>query len=393
MLQKESEAIILREMRSFLFYSQWIWPLHRWLCRSILTPRCKSCVLSSKISSLNEQGLCAHCRNPQKHPVEATGEDDPSAAQEIQHRLKGQLSDLLAGAQQSGQRRFDAVVLFSGGKDSVYLVHTLRKNYPKLRLVLLTVDNSFMSPFAKKNIEFLMSHLSEELVILRPSSVFIEKMFRHAFLNLNSKGCSGTVDQFDGDLLHDIGKNFAKEHKIPLVISGCSKTQVEQILGLNHFEDSLENQRRPREVVAGISLQTIFDQEEMKLWWQGAQGSETFLPRMIFPFFVDPLGESLVLKKVMELGLLPPHSSSPLLTNNQLIPLMAIVDMVRFGYSSFEFEFASMARQGLADKFFWRNIFELSEYSAKTGRFISHSVDSCLERLKLHRRDLNLPPQ
>lgn len=381
---QQAEKVFLKEMKGFLFYSKFIWPLHRKLAQSVLTPRCKNCIISAKLSTLNAQGLCKICAS-----TNDLNSIDDHKKQDQNTILHSQLDQLFKTYSKKGTGRFDAAILFSGGKDSSFLVYHLSKTYPELRTLLLTIDNTFMSPFAMKNIEFMVKKFDIEHVSIRPSSKTINKMFRYAFLNLNQKGCSGTVDQFDGDLLHDLGRNFAHQNNIPLVVSGCSRTQVEQIIGINHFEANQESEIKPRHQVAGITLNTIFNEEEMKLWWQG--GHKDQAPRMIYPFYVYNFEEQYILDKVVELGIMPPFSNSPLLTNNQLVPLMAIVDMIQFGYSSFENEFSKNVRLGKADRLFWRNIFELSEYSAKTGRFISQTVDQSLHRLNLQRKDLGIP--
>jgi len=284
---------------------------------------------------------------------------------------------------------FHALVLFSGGKDSTYMVSRLKWEHPLLKLLLFTVDNTFMSPIALENIKFTVEKLGLDHVVYRPPTKLYEKMYRHAFLNLNKKGCSGTVDQFDGDLFHDIARNWASRHGIPLIVSGCSRTQVQRILGFENFEspDSLEG--RDRTEVAGIVLGDVFTEEEMTYWWKGSSAS--FKSRVIFPFYVWNPEESEIINQIQNQGLVRPEASNPLLTNSQLVPLMAMVDMVQFGYSSFEPEFSQMVRAGKADAELWKNVFELSEYAAKTGRFVSGSVDLVLKRLNLSRQQLGLP--
>ena len=69
---------------------------------------------------------------------------------------------------------------------------------------------------------------------------------------------------------------------------------------------------------------------------------------------------------------------------------MTLVDFARLGHSSFEPEFTRLVREGKAEKRFWRNLFEISEYSARPGRFIRHSVTDVLDALDLSRRDVGL---
>lgn len=368
------------EVRNFLFYARMIWPIHRKLANQFITPRCMRCIASANLRPLNKQGLCADCINP---ALQQTAKpSNPNITQDLNNALKSYVGQ--------GKGDFDALVLFSGGKDSVYMVNTLLNEYPKLRLLLFTVDNTFMSPIAMNNIHLLTIKLGIDHAIYRPPSALYEKIFRYAFLHLNANGCSGTVDQFDGDLFHDIARNWAAQKKIPLVLSGCSKTQVMRILGLNHFEFSAEFEAQERTHVAGIRLKDFLDDAEMRYWWNGARIDESSRPRVIFPFYAWDLKESEIIQAVTSMGLLS-KSASPLLTNSQLVPLMAMVDMVKFGYSSFEPEFTQMIREGKSDAQLWKNIFELSEYAAKTGHLVSQSVDNVLKRLNLSRQELGLP--
>ena len=78
------------------------------------------------------------------------------------------------------------------------------------------------------------------------------------------------------------------------------------------------------------------------------------------------------------------------MTNNELIPVIGLIDVAKFGYSTFEPEFAQMIREGKTERRYWLNVFEMLEYSAKTGRFISSTVDQTLAKLGLTRADVGL---
>jgi hypothetical protein len=376
------ESAFANEVRRFTLYTKIFWPLHRRLVRNKITPRCTRCIVSANYAPLNGAGLCHYCR------------DGISEFKKDQRDLKQMSADLhvlLDSYQGKGNGSHDALVLFSGGKDSCYLVDDLRSRYPGLRLLLITVDNTVMSPFALKNVTRVLKKLDFSHIQVRPPESLYTKMFRHAFLHLNEKGCSGTVDQFDGDFFHDVCRNWAVRLQIPLVISGCSQTQVERILGLSHFESPRWFEESKRVEVANIRLADVFTESEMEYWWDGTRWPKDKVPRVIYPFYAWNLAEDFIRSKVIGLELLDADMNHPLLTNNQLIPLMTMVDMAKYGYSSFEPEFSQMVRDGKADPIFWRNVFELSEYAAKSGHFVAASVDEMLERLDLTRQQLGLP--
>jgi hypothetical protein len=379
------EKSFLREIKSFLFYTKWVWPLHRKLIGNLVTPRCRKCILSAHCSPLDSDGVCQVCREHENASETGFSSSTNETA------LIKQLSDLLSSYQGRSPGKYDALVLFSGGKDSCWLIHRLQTEFPSLRILLATIDNTVMSPVALKSIDRLVSKLGLDHLMIRPGEQTINKMFRYAFQHLGPNGCSGTVDQFDGDFFHDLGRLLAAQMKIPLLISGCSKTQVENILGLHHFESPREFELSTRKQVAGIELKKVFTADELKLWWDGRRYPESDVARVIYPFYAWNPEESFVRSEVIRLGFLQAGTDNPLLTNNLLIPMMAMVDMNRSGYSSFEPEFSKMVRLGKADPKIWRNIFEMSEYAAKTGYFVSGSVDQMLKRLNLTRQDVGLP--
>ena len=102
------------------------------------------------------------------------------------------------------------------------------------------------------------------------------------------------------------------------------------------------------------------------------------------------LEEEFIKAEVLRLGLMPRGDESPLITNHRLIPLMCIVDMIQFGFASFEPEFARNVRKGKSDRMTWIHMFEMFEYSAKTSSMLSSAIDEVLDRLKLTREDVGL---
>ena len=82
---------------------------------------------------------------------------------------------------------------------------------------------------------------------------------------------------------------------------------------------------------------------------------------------------------------------TPLVTNHTLIPLLGVVDVWNQGYSSYEPEFAQMIREGRAERGHWRNVFEMVEYAARSGRFVRRAVSDGLARLDLRPADVGLP--
>ena len=372
----KSKAI--RAARAFEFYVRRVWPLHRRFVANRLARRCVRCAASEKMVALDPESVCALCRAP----APATAEADPRALE--------QLADILNRAQGAGPGQYDALLLYSGGKDSSYLARRMQNEYPRLRMLAVTTDNGFMSPVAKENIEFLVPKLGMDHLFVRPRKEFYRKLFAYALTHLNEEGGYGTADFSDGEFTLDTARNLAAEKSIPLVLCGYSRYQVQNGLKLNGFEYPREAMLADRAETAGMALQDIFDKDETALWWQGSRWPEERIPRLLFPLYAWHLEESEILENVRQWGLVAPKSHSPIVTNHQLIPLIGVVDVHRFGYSSFEKEFCRMIREGKADANHWRHVFEFLEYASKTGMFVRESTLDSLEQLGLTPRDVGV---
>ena len=371
-----------QEMRLYEWYARHVWPFHRIFVRNKLSKRCTACAVSENFSPLIH-GLCEPCRN---HETRIHG---PSP--EERKRMSTELDTLFEKYSGKGKEQFDCLLLFSGGKDSIYLLHILRTRFPKLRILLLLVDNTFLPPEATANASAVAQKLRVPYIATRPSPSFYEKVFRHAFLTLGQKHSNIGIDQFDGDILFDVARNYAVRQAIPLIVSGVTAIQVEQYAEIKNYETPRSIEEGKRTHIAGQELASFLDKDELAYFWDGTQWPKKSIPRMIYPFYAWNYTEKDVVKTLNKLGLLKKKKSSPLSTNHQLIPLMGAVDIARFGYSSYEPEFANLIRAGGADPKFWRAIFEMQEYAMKTNTFVKGSVDIALKRLSLTRKDLSLP--
>ncbi len=370
-------AQIVREAKLFTFYARNIWPLHRLVVRKHLASRCRNCMASEHFTSLDEHGWCPACRDRKNSATDPPGTD-----------MEEDLNNVLWAHQGRGHR-FDALVLFSGGKDSTYMIHRIQQICPGLRILALTMDNTFMSPVARRNVDELVPKLGVAHMWYRPAESFMVKLFRYGLTHLNEAGCYGTVDFSDGEFTLDTARNTAEALDIPLILCGYSRYQVEDGLKLSSFESPAEREQQARENVAGIPLDNIFEKDEQAAWWQGAKCG--CAPRLLFPLYAWSSSENSVLRYVRERGLLPDTARHPMVTNHQLIPLLGAVDVHRRGYTSFEPEFCRMVRDGKMDKEAWRPVFEMAEYASKTGAFVRRSVVEGLRRLNLRPEDVGLP--
>jgi len=229
-------------------------------------------------------------------------------------------------------KRYDALFLLSGGKDSAYLLHRMRTEYPDLKLLCVTVNNGFMSSVAVANAHDVAERFQTDLLVHNASIGEFARVLRDAFLSLNGCGSYGVVDKADGDLIFATGRALAREMGIPAMIAGLSWVQLEQIMGITTFEMT-----------------------------------EPAGPHSLFPLAVWRTGEQEIRQAVRDLRLMRPGSDSPVVSNSELILAMSVIDVLTLGYSSFEPEFAQLVREGKTDRQVWLHTFELLEFAATRG--------------------------
>jgi hypothetical protein len=248
-----------------------------------------------------------------------------------------------------------------------------------------------MSPVALENTRRSVEKLDVGHVTLRPPQSLYRKSFRLACtLVEEGQGCFETVDRIDADLGFSLAKIYAATNRIPLLVSGLSWAQVDRIFGTRSFEVPREQAFAKLTTTLGKRLEEIYDPEELKYWWDPARFAEDSWPRFIHPFYVWRYGEQEIQERVIGLDLIEKGNESPLLTNNTIIPMMIVVDYLRLGYASFEPEFAQLVREGKSSRTFWRNVFEMLEYSARTGWMLEKELDKIARSLELSRAEVGL---
>jgi len=382
-----SAETLIAQGRRFEFYAKYLWRFHRPFVARALSRRCRNCVVSEVYSPLDKNGVCGRCR---EHDQTVAGPVPKAGANPA---LIAELDALLRQSQGSGVGGHDALVMLSGGKDSALLIHELQRRYTGLRLLAITIDNSFMSPVALENVRRIVETLDVDHVTLRPPRSLYVKSFRMACtLNEPGKGCFETVDRIDADLGFSLAKIYAATHRIPLLLSGLSWAQVELLFGVRSFEVPPAQALQRVDATLGRPIDQAYDASEKRYWWDPDRFAAGCGPRFVHPFYVWRYEEQEIQNRVIALGLIEKGNDSPLLTNNTIIPMMIVSDYLRLGYASFEPEFSDQVRAGKADPRFWRNVFEMLEYAARTGWMLGDEIEKIAQSLGLTREALGLTP-
>jgi hypothetical protein len=177
---------------------------------------CSSCVLTESFPGIqfDESGRCQHCRG--RRPA-------PQDRQRFEEKFRAVVREIRG----SGTR--DAILAYSGGKDSTITLKILKERYD-LNLLAVTFDNGFISPRALENIRSVTAALDVDHLLFRPAERILHTVFAKSIhsglyplksLERASAICNSCMNMVKAVLL-----KLSIEMNIPAVAYGWSPGQA-----------------------------------------------------------------------------------------------------------------------------------------------------------------------
>jgi non-ribosomal peptide synthase protein (TIGR01720 family) len=170
---------------------------------------CKKCGLPDNYpgTTLDAEGICNTCR------------DFDTLKESFRPYFKTitDLQPILNQAKKTKSGKYDCMVLYSGGKDSTYMLYQLVKEMEMTPLVF-SLDNGYISEEAKENIRRVTDDLGVDLVFGQTSqmnAIFVDSLRRH------SNVCDGCFK-----VLYTLSINMAREKGIKYIFTGLSRGQL-----------------------------------------------------------------------------------------------------------------------------------------------------------------------
>lgn len=343
--------------------------------------KCKKCLIPEKVPgiSISSDGKCNLC----------SGEGariDQEAIERARAEREADLEKTLQGCR--GQAEYDCVVPLSGGKDSTYLLHRLKRDYG-LKVLAFTVDVN-IPPLAWENIRRALSKLDIDHVVYRPSNSFYERLFRYTLRNQEERGAVYTVSYVYAPLFEGDAIRLAMEKGIPLVLAGYSPGQPEPERMLYEFSRTLicEVDWTPPELrrcgeFSEADLKRFFDPRDYP--------PGTRFPRYLAPFHAWPYNQDEIMRKVVDLGLVATRKhANPIHSNYPINWLLMYSDIKAFGYNPYAPEFAALIRAGKASRRYWRMMGPIVDFMITRRLGPGREVTRSLEWLGLQAEELRI---
>lgn len=174
---------------------------------------CPNCICNSAMSQISfskNNGLCSECNRFSINKQNANQKN-----QDYILRMENAFNTI-----KSRKYLYDALVMFSGGKDSSYLLYLLKSKY-KLNVLAFSVIHPFVNQISLKNIKIVTDKLGVDSIQYKMDENIYKKLFRHIILQENNYG----LGEFFGcgtcaTLYHIISLKTAIMMHIPCIVDG-----------------------------------------------------------------------------------------------------------------------------------------------------------------------------
>jgi hypothetical protein len=305
---------------------------------------CQRCILPATFPGIkfDPEGVCNHCRREASAFEKAEGKKA-----EYRDRL-----DHLVNSVKGSAPAYDAILAYSGGKDSSYTLKLLQDRY-NLRVLAFTFDNHFVSHRSWENIEIICDAAGADHMAVRPpwptmkdlfSLTAREDIFAAPTLLRASAICTCCIG-----LVKSLVLKIALEMDIPLLAFGWSPGQAPIQSAIMKTNPSLirKNQTAwgnafPPKIREGIKRYFIPER-----YYEVCQDR---FPHNIYPLAFFDYDEEQITSQLNGLGWQEPKDTDTNSTNCLLNAFANHCHIQRHRFHPYVWEIANMVRQGVMNR-------------------------------------------
>jgi tRNA(Ile)-lysidine synthase TilS/MesJ len=294
----------------------------------------------------DDRGVCNHC-------LKFLATRDRASEERVRYKAKFvELLDRLKRPSERAAHPYDALMAYSGGKDSTYTLRALTEDFG-LRVLAVTFDHGFVSPAALKNIRTVTEALDVDRMIIAPGAATVRQLFMKSIradiypikaLERASAICNSCMNLIKSFLLRS-----SIEMRVPLVAYGWSPGQAPVRSSVFKTNAAMIRQMQkamvtPLKALVGNRLSAFFlSERHMK--------GEDSSSRALFPVFIHPLAfldydEETIVRNVRQLGWEAPRDTDANSTNCLLNGFANQIHIQRYGFHPYALEMAGLVREG-----------------------------------------------
>jgi len=302
---------------------------------------CSKCVLDENFKGIkfDEHGVCNYCR--MEKPM----------IQQQEKKSEFELKFQTLIDEHKGKGVYDAVVAYSGGKDSTYTLHLLKEKYG-LNVLALTFDNWFFSERAHTNIANVIRSTGVDHINLRPSFDTYKKIinvstkediYSPKAMQRASAICTSCIS-----LVRFICFQTAIEKSIPFVIFGMSPGQAP--LATSIVKTNARIMEQSQETTYNALHQRIGDAINPYFLSKDHFSMPERFPYSINPLAFNEYNEENIIELIQQFGWEKPKDADANSTNCLLNAYANDAHIKRYNLNPYAYELATMVRTGIMDR-------------------------------------------
>jgi PP-loop superfamily ATP-utilizing enzyme len=265
-------------------------------------------------------------------------------------RSAGELNNLFE--QLKGKAEYDAIVCYSGGKDSTYTLKLAVEKY-RMKVLAFTLDNGFISPVALENIQRVVNLLGIDHITYKPSLPFMKELFRVSSLeplyNISSltrvsANCNSCIS-----IVNITALKLALEKDVPFIFAGFTLGQIpaNSIFYRNNYI-FFEESRKP--IIDKLKSKIGEDVSRYLEISKSLLNKTQIVPYNVNLLCLENITENEILERIKPLGWIKPGDVDGCSTNCTINSFNNYVHLRRFGYSPYELELSHLIRKKLLSR-------------------------------------------
>ena len=276
---------------------------------------------------------------------------------------------------------YDAIVCYSGGKDSTYTLMLAKQKYG-LNVLAFTLNNGFISSTAFENIHLIVEKFGIDHITITPSFEFMSALFKASALkdvyNPKSLVRISSVCNSCISLVNITALKLALMHNAPFIIAGFTFGQIPaKTIYYQHNYRFLEESRQKTveqlRIYTGDAVDRYFKISDNVL--ARADG----YPYSLNLLCLEEIAEKEIYKKITAVGWKAPKDVDGCSSNCRLNAFNNYIHSMRFGYNPYEWELSHLVRNNLLSR---------DEALASISNQPLGEIDSIMERLSISRSEL-----
>lgn len=298
--------------------------------------RCVECILPSTFPGieLNEDGVCNFC-------VNSRGVDKADK----QQQYASDFMDLVE--KYRGINMYDAIVCFSGGKDSTYTMYMMKEKYG-LNILAFTMDNGFVSPRTTDNIRIVLEAMNIDHMYYKPRFDILKRIFAvSAQSNIYSPKAIERASVMCTSCMNIIkfgAMRLALDYSIPMIIYGWSPGQAPITSAVMRYNPSMMELMQK---VAYEPLHEIIGDEIRPYILDEKYFSDSYqYPYNVIPLLFMEYDEEAVYEYIESIGWIQPEDTDANSSNCLLNSFGIRIHKEQYGFHPYVQELANMVRDG-----------------------------------------------